>query len=231
VATVAERVHAEPYWFHKIDLGHGVVTPGWNDPARTKLPWFGLPDDLSRSRVLDVGSAEGFFAFEAERRGAAEVIAYDFDPECIKRLAICTEALGSKVDGRVGEVYDLRASILGTFDLVMCFGLLYHLRHPLLALERLRELTSGTLLLQTTTTAIRTMDDVPFAEFRRDGVWSGPQHSISDPTVYWKPNPLCVRQMLEHVGFESVEQLGGQRRRTWRHPRHTRSLSVVFRAR
>lgn len=229
LTTLKERVEAEPYWFHKMDLGGNIVTPGISDAARNKLPWFGLPDDMSGMRVLDVGCAEGFFSFEAERRGASEVLAYDFDPGCIRRFGVCAEALGSSLAGRVGSVYDLRASDLGTFDLVMCFGLLYHLRHPLLALERLRELTSGTLLLQTHTTAITKMDDVPFAQFCLNGVMSGPGRSIYDPTVYWQPNPLCVRQMLEHVGFTEIEQIGMGKRRTWQ--RRRRSTSVQFRAR
>ena len=60
-------------------------------------PYFGLPDDMTGLRVLDVGCAEGFFSFEAERRGASEVISLDFDSECIERFKICAEALGSEV--------------------------------------------------------------------------------------------------------------------------------------
>jgi hypothetical protein len=55
-----ERVEGEPYWFMKMDLGEGIITPGWSDPARDKLPWFGFPEDLTGQRVLDVGCAEGF---------------------------------------------------------------------------------------------------------------------------------------------------------------------------
>ena len=107
VATLRERVEAEPYWFHQIDLGDGVVTPGWSDPARDKLPYFRLPDDMTGLRVLDVGCAEGYFSFEAERRGASEVVALDFDSECIKRFQLCAEALGSKVTRpQVHSIYE-----------------------------------------------------------------------------------------------------------------------------
>ena len=61
-------IEAEPYWFHKIDLGSGLVTPGWSEPAVEKLPYFLLPEDLSGMRVLDIGCAEGYFSFESKRR-------------------------------------------------------------------------------------------------------------------------------------------------------------------
>ena len=61
MGTLKERVEAEPYWFQQIDLGDGVVTPGWSNAARDKLPYFGLPDDMTGLRVLDVGCAEGSF--------------------------------------------------------------------------------------------------------------------------------------------------------------------------
>ena len=68
---VRSQVESEPYWFHRIELPNGVVTPGWSNPTVDKLPYFGLPDDMTGMRVLDIGHAEGFFCFEAERRGAA----------------------------------------------------------------------------------------------------------------------------------------------------------------
>lgn len=115
-----EKVEAEPYWFLQMDLGNGVTTPGWSNPARDKLPWFGLPDDMTGWRVLDVGCAEGFFSFEAERPGASEVLSVDFDTECIKRYELCAEALGSKVTHpQVLSVYSLDPALLGTFVLVM----------------------------------------------------------------------------------------------------------------
>ncbi len=72
-ATLAEvtrhQVLAEPYWSQKIEVLPGLFSPGWSDPAKEKLPYYGLPKDLSGMRVLDIGCAEGFFSFEAERRG------------------------------------------------------------------------------------------------------------------------------------------------------------------
>ena len=73
VDWIRHQAEAEAYWFHKIELFPGYFSPGWSDPVEGKLPYFGLPEDLSGMRVLDIGCAEGFFSFEAERRGAARV--------------------------------------------------------------------------------------------------------------------------------------------------------------
>jgi len=76
-----EQIAVEGYWFHRMALRPGLDTPGWSDPAREKLPYIGLPTRMDGMRVLDIGCAEGFFSFEAERRGAREVIAIDSFPE------------------------------------------------------------------------------------------------------------------------------------------------------
>jgi len=191
-----------------MDLGNGIVTPGWSDPVREKLPYFGLPENMSGFRVLDVGCAEGFFSFEAERRGAAEVVSLDFDPECIKRFGICAEALGSSILPQVMSVYDLDPQELGTFDLVMFFGLLYHLPNPLLGIEKVAAMTRGTLLVQSRTLEIQSLADVPLAQFWPDGVISGPpSHPVRDPTCYWDPNAACISAMLAHVGMVNIERL------------------------
>jgi tRNA (mo5U34)-methyltransferase len=209
MTTLQERVDGEPYWFHRMPLVDGVVTPGWSDVVHDKLPYFGLPPDMRGLRVLDVGSAEGFFSFEAERRGAAEVVSVDYDPECAKRFGICAEALGSRIaTPQVMSVYELDPHQLGTFDVVMCFGLLYHVAHPLLALEKIAAVTKGTLLLQSFTLETASSEDVPLARFQWDGIMSGPpEHRIHDPTVFWEPNARCIGDMLRHVGFAQIERL------------------------
>lgn len=194
-------------------LVDGVVTPGWSDVVNDKLPYFGLPADMTGLRVLDIACAEGFFSFEAERRGAAEVVSVDYDPECVKRFGICADALGSKLaTPHLMSVYELNPEQLGTFDLVMFFGLLYHLEHPLLGMEKVSAMTRGTLLVQSLTLETSSMRDVPLALFRWDGVVSGPtENPIHDPTVYWEPNAACIRDMLRHVGMVNIHRLDGQK--------------------
>ncbi len=200
------QISAESYWFHRIDLPRGLITPGWSDPKTEKLPYFGLPDDMTGMRVLDVGHAEGFFSFEAERRGAAEVIGIENYPPMARKFQICRTALGSRAQSHLASVYDISPRTYGTFDLVMFFGVLYHLRHPLLALEKVHAVCTGTLLMQTAMCS--DAEDKPMAEFHPFGLQSGPPDNPSyDPTCFWFPNAACCIAMLEHVGFREAKRI------------------------
>ncbi len=199
------QVEAEPDWFLKMELPGGIVTPGWSDPKVDKLPYFGLPDNMAGMRVLDIGHAEGFFSFEAERRGAAEVIGIDNYPPMNHKFNLCKYALGSNAQGFRASVYDLNPRTFGTFDMVFFFGVLYHLRNPIMALEKIFSVCTGTLLMQTATGAHNF--DKPAAEFHPSGIMSGLNKEVWDPTCFWFPNPACCKAMLEHVGFQQAEQL------------------------
>jgi len=206
-------VEREPYFFHRMELPDGLVTPGWSDPQIEKLPLYGLPDDMSGMRVLDVGCAEGFFSFEAERRGASEVIAIDSFPDSVRRFNICREAFDAKAQAFLTNVYDLSERAFGTFDLVMFFGVLYHLRHPLFAMEKVFNVCSGSVLVQSDNFEDERLGDNAFAEFHPFGIQSGtPENPMFDPTVFWVPNAACVRDMMSHVGFVNIE--GGSTDRT-----------------
>ena len=137
VEWISARIAEEPYWFHRIELPGGIVTPGWSDPKADKLPYYGQPADMSGMRVLDIGNAEGFFSFEAERCGAADVIGLENYPPMSRKFEICRAVLGSRARTYMGSVYDLNPSTFGTFGLAMFFGVLYHLRHAILALQKL----------------------------------------------------------------------------------------------
>jgi tRNA (mo5U34)-methyltransferase len=196
------KVDDEPYWFHRIELGPDLVTPGWSDPQVDKVPFYGVPEDMTGMRVLDVGCAEGFFSFEAERRGAREVIAIDSFPDSVRRFNICRDALDSQATAFLTNVYDLSPRTFGTFDLVMFFGVLYHLRHPILAIEKIFGVASGTVLLQTASFEDPALGTDAAAKFHPFGIESGPPEKRQfDPTVFWIPNAACVRDMLLHVGF------------------------------
>jgi tRNA (mo5U34)-methyltransferase len=202
------QIEKEAYWFHRIELSSDLVTPGWSDPKKDKLPYFGLPDDMCGMRVLDIGCSEGFFSFEAERRGAKEVIAIDSRPDSVRRFNVCRNALDSKATAYLTNVYDLSARSFGTFDLVMFFGVLYHLRHPLLALEKIYDICSGTLLLQTANFENPLLGSAAAAQFHPFGIRSGPPDKPTwDPSVFWIPNAACVRDMLRHVGFSHVAEV------------------------
>jgi tRNA (mo5U34)-methyltransferase len=200
------RIAEEPYWFHRMELPGEILTPGWSDPRVDKLPHYGLPTDMTGMRVLDIGSAEGFFSFEAERRGAAEIIGIENYPPMARKFEICRAATGSRARTYMVNVYYLNPATLGTFDLVMFFGVLYHLRHPILALQKIASVCAGTILMQTATCA--DASDKPMAEFHPFGIKSGPSENPSnDPTCFWFPNIACCIALLQHVGFQDVEQI------------------------
>jgi len=204
---IAHQAQAERYWFQKIELFPGLFSPGWDDPAANKLPYFGLPDDLTGLRVLDIGCAEGFFSFEAEKRGAREVIGIDSFTDSVRRFNIVKEARQSNATAFLMNVYDLEPKRLGTFDLVLFYGVFYHLKHPQYALERIRSICTGTLLFQTHTFEDPAVEEVPCGRFYPHGMLSGTQGEHYDPTVFWLFNRACCTAMLDHVGFTDLEVL------------------------
>jgi tRNA (mo5U34)-methyltransferase len=202
---IKHQAESERYWFQKIELFPGYSSPGWDDPAENKLPYYGLPEDLTGMRVLDIGCAEGFFSFEAERRGAREVIGIDSFTDSVRRFNIGKEARQSNATAFLMNVYDLEPDRLGTFDLVLFYGVFYHLKHPQLALERIRSICTGTLLFQTHVFEDAAVKDTPCARFYPHGMPSGPNDEHFDVTVFWLFNGTCCAAMLDHVGFTNLE--------------------------
>ena len=199
--NVRRRV-AEIPWYHTIDLGQGLVTPGVDDSA-ARLRRLRLPSDLSGRTVLDVGAWDGFFSFEAERRGAARVVATDSyawrgEGWAGKRgFELARELLGSRVEDREVDVLELSPEVVGSFDVVLFLGVLYHMRHPLLALERVASVTRELLVLET---------EIDLAFTRRPAAAFYPgQEMRFDPTNWWGPNPPAVVGMLRVAGFSRVE--------------------------
>lgn len=165
--TLAEEVAAIE-WYHTLELPDGVITPGWHDlrPLVDSVP---LPESLAGARCLDVATFNGFWAFEMERRGAAEVIGIDVldprewdwpvgsDPQVIQTIGkrqargrgfeIAKRELGSGVTRLERNVYDLDPADVGEFDLVYLGSLLIHLRDPVRALERVRSVCRGSLVV------------------------------------------------------------------------------------
>jgi tRNA (mo5U34)-methyltransferase len=189
-------------WFHSIELAPGVVTPG-QDPTAERLDLLHIPSDLSGRTVLDVGAWDGFFSFEAERRGAARVVAADSfawngaNWSDKRGFELARRALGSRVEDVEVDVLDLDPAELGTFDVVLFLGVLYHMRHPLLALERVAAVTRELLVLET---------HVDMTLTRRPAAAFYPSHELRlDPTNWWGPTPAAVMGMLEAVGFREVD--------------------------
>ena len=192
-------------WYHTIDLGSGVVTKGVDDtPAR--LPLLRLPSDLSGQSVLDIGAWDGFFSFEAERRHAKRVVATDHyswhgqgwgTGKGKAGFELARRVLGSRVEDCDIDVLDLSVERVGTFDLVLFLGVLYHLPNPLLALERVSAVTSRCLVLETV---------VDMVGIGRPAAAFYPGSELNnDPTNWWGPNHAAVCGMLAAVGFTRVD--------------------------
>jgi tRNA (mo5U34)-methyltransferase len=193
-------------WYHSIPLGDGVVTPGVDDTP-SRLSKIHMPDDLSGKTVLDVGAWDGFFSFEAERRGASRVLATDsfsWSGEgwgTKDGFELARRTLGSRVEDRELDVLDLSPDSVGVFDVVFFLGVLYHMKHPLLALERVSSVTRELLIMSTFVDATWT---------RRPAAAFYPRaEANSDPTNWWGPNPGAVVAMLETAGFTRVDVVDG----------------------
>jgi tRNA (mo5U34)-methyltransferase len=187
-----------------MELPGGVVTPGTDDP-RDRLPLLGLPEDMSGLTVLDIGAWDGFFSFECERRGAERVVAADWfawheaKRGSKKSFELARTALGSSVEDVEVRVEDLDPDRVGTFDLVIFAGVLYHVRDPLRALEAVASVTKGHLMLETHVDLV--LRRKPAAAFYPDRELAG------DHTNWWGPNPAAVEGMLRAVGFTDVRKM------------------------
>jgi tRNA (mo5U34)-methyltransferase len=201
-------------WYHTLELP-GYTTTGIFD-LRGSVRHYGLPGSLAGMRVLDVGTWDGFWAFELERRGATEVIAIDLDderdldwpprrrnpnPELVRGsgFALARELLDSKVERVVCSIYDATPEDLGTFDLVFCGSVLIHLRDQLLALERIASLTKPGGLLVSAEEYEWVSDLVPFPIARFRG------NRPSAP-VFWLPSRKAWKEMIWFAGFDRVEE-------------------------
>ncbi|MFT5121946.1 MAG: tRNA (mo5U34)-methyltransferase [Kiritimatiellia bacterium] len=188
-------------WFHTIDLGGGIVTPG-KDDTPAKLQTLGLPTDLTGKTVLDIGAWDGFFSLTCAQRGAA-VLATDhfcWSGEGWGTKAgfeLAREVLGLPVRDQEIDAMDISEAEVGTHDIVLFLGVLYHLRHPLLALEKVAEVTRECLILET---------EVDLVDFKRPAAAFYADTDLNnDPTNWWAPNAAALSGMLKAVGFSRIE--------------------------
>jgi tRNA (mo5U34)-methyltransferase len=235
-----EQLERLPHWFHSIDLGYGVVTPGakTTEHLASELEALRLPDLRGRT-VLDIGAWDGFYSFEAERRGAARVVALDhfvwswnrdiweaeragmprnaagrppdqsevpesWDPIGLpgkRPFDLVHGTLGSRVEPVVADFMSEDLRWLGSFDVVLFLGVLYHMRDPLGSLRRLAELTRGTAIIETEARLFPAVRETPVCEY------FGGTRLVDDPTNWWAPNEAALRLMLLEAGFDRVDVL------------------------
>ncbi|HEX4770717.1 MAG TPA: TIGR04290 family methyltransferase [Bryobacteraceae bacterium] len=215
---IKERIAELGTWFHNIDLGGVQTAPNHFLGDYPSFKWqqlqASIPSDLSGKTVLDIGCNGGFYSIEMKRRGAARVIGIDSDPAYLNQARFAAQATGADIQFHQLDVYDI-AALKEKFDIVLFMGVLYHLRHPLLALDLLHEhVVRDTLIFQSmlrgSSSILRLDEDYPFSEldiFQCDGfpLMHFVEHSYAeDPTNWWVPNRACVEAMLRSSGFEIV---------------------------
>jgi tRNA (mo5U34)-methyltransferase len=221
-AEARRRIGEVDFWYHTIDVAPGVTTPGWFD-LRHSLDLVPFPD-VRGKRCLDVGTFDGFYAFEMERRGAAEVVAVDVpdhedwdwpidsragtegalrDPSVSgppkgHGFRVLADLLGSKVDWRPINIYDLDPEIVGTFDVVIVGSLLLHLQNPVKAMEAVRSVTDGVVLSSDQVELWLSIvgRGKPLAKLRGTG----------RTCQWWNYNSAAHRQILWSAGFEEIDR-------------------------
>jgi tRNA (mo5U34)-methyltransferase len=190
---------------HIIEVAPGIFTPGTakNNIAENCTKRFGIPEKLSNKTVLDIGCWDGIFSFECEKRGAVEVLATDVFSKnsdgCSEGFKFCKKALDSKVKFKKISVYDLSPETVGQYDIVLFYGVLYHLQEVLPALKAIKSITRDYALISSAMAEDEAISNslTPCFELR-------PGY-LGDSTNCWYPNMEGLKTALLHAGFTKVE--------------------------
>jgi tRNA (mo5U34)-methyltransferase len=206
-------------WFHNMTLGGVQTAPSHflGDYPAVKWTRFAnaIPHDLSGRSVLDIGCNAGFYSLEMKRRGASYVLGIDSDARYLEQARFAASYSGLDIEFRQMSVYQL-PRLSQRFDVVLFLGVLYHLRHPLLALDLLHDTVVGDLLvvqsmLRGDQRELELETDYPFDE---TAIFDEPafptlhfvEHCYAgDPTNWWIPNRACLSAMLRSAGFAILE--------------------------
>ncbi|MGJ5202787.1 TIGR04290 family methyltransferase [Bradyrhizobium sp. HKCCYLR20261] len=215
---IRRRVDALGPWFHNLDLKGVATAPTHFLGDYPAVKWRGfadiVPDDLTGKSVLDIGCNAGFYAMEMKRRGADRVLGLDTDDDYLAQARFAADVNGLDIEFRKLSTYDV-GQLGETFDLVIFMGVLYHLRHPLLALDLIRDHVVGDqLLFQSMQRGSPEVDEIARNyDFWTTSPFDSPgyprmhfiEHSYADdPTNWWAPNRACVEAMLRSAGFVIV---------------------------
>ena len=211
---ILKKISQVPFWWHYIEIGHGIVTSGHqggeNNPGISKklLAGLRLPDSFAGKTVLDIGAFDGLFSFEASKRGASRILAIDNFDHLAKEgkhlergfepLKIAQEILAAdNIECKEMDVMDICTEKIGTFDITLFLGVFYHLKNPFLALEKIASVTKEMMILESL--CIDKYNNEAVAWFYEKDEWK------KDPTNWWGPNQKCIEAMVRAAGFKKVE--------------------------
>jgi tRNA (mo5U34)-methyltransferase len=219
VSEVEKKIVELGPWFHNLSLLGVQTAPDHFLGDYPSIKWrnfqHAIPNDLTGMSVLDIGCNGGFYSVEMKRRGADRVVGVDHDSQYLDQARFAAKVLGFDIEFRTLSVYEL-PSLKERFDLVLFMGVFYHLRHPLLALDILRQhVTKDWLVFQSMLRGSRSSmdleEDYPFSE---TGMFDHPgfpkMHFVEksysqDPTNWWIPNRACAEAVLRSSGFKIVD--------------------------
>lgn len=202
--TLRAQIRDHGPWWHQIDLGNGMQTRTIS-PENPRMAmdypaglWGyvenSIPQDLTGMKVLDIGCADGFFSVQCAKRHAKKIVSIDVSRHRIKNCAFVAKQLGMiAIEPRVQSIYDLNPA--EKFDIVLMLGLLYHLDHPFLGLQKVSAITN-TLLLETT-----------FLEGQTGSLMEWRRRSISPREDGWNPSIACIQDMLHEAGFLHLQEI------------------------
>jgi tRNA (mo5U34)-methyltransferase len=217
-SEIEHRVAELQPWFHNLDLQGVRTAPNHFLGDYPQLKWrtfaHALPEDMRGKTVLDIGCNAGFFSIEMKRRGAERVVGLDTEPLYLDQARFASEISGCELELHELSVYDV-ALLRERFDLVLFTGVFYHLRHPLLALDLIREHVLGDRMVfqsmqRGSANVGRVAPDYPFSE---TSIFDSPDFPSlyfieneysSDATNWWIPNRACAEAVLRSAGFAIV---------------------------
>lgn len=219
-SPIAAEIAALGPWFQNMEL-HGIATAPnhfLGDYPRIKWDCFShyIPDDLSGQSVLDIGCNAGFYSIEMKKRGARRVLGIDSDEDYLAQARFAARISGQDIEFRELSVYEIGA-LDEDFDLVLFMGVLYHLRHPLLALDLVRQVKGCRMMvfqsmLRGSDIIAPIESDYSFEDKAHFDLPGAPklffvEHNYShDPTNWWIPNSACAEAMLRSAGFTVIAQ-------------------------
>jgi tRNA (mo5U34)-methyltransferase len=220
ISNLRERIAALGPWFHNLHLNGIQTAPDHflGDYPQVKYERFAqaLPRDLSGKTVLDIGCNAGFYSLEMKRRGAERVVGIDTDEHYLAQARFATEVAGAEIEFRLMPVWEI-ATLGERFDVVLFMGVLYHLRHPLLALDLIHDHAARDLLVfQSMQRGSREIAEVaPDYDFGEAEHFDAPGYPkmyflegsyAHDETNWWIPNRACAEAMLRSSGFRIESQ-------------------------
>lgn len=213
---IERRVRELGTWFHNMNLGGVWTAPdhflGDYPGFKWRMFEHALPADLTGKTVLDIGCNAGFYSIEMKRRGAERVVGIDYDDDYLNQARFAAEVLGIEIEFQKLSVYDI-PTLGEKFDIVVFMGVLYHLRHPLLALDLIHEYVARDLFLfqsmqRGSKEVAHVLADYDFWQtdhFEQPGypkMYFIEHRYSGDPTNWWVPNRACTEAMLRSAGFE-----------------------------